>query len=66
MIDAIRYLLVLGTATLGYWSGRAGRRAGLTGWRLARAVLAGLLIGALILGMYVLLQPGTAVSGGTV
>jgi hypothetical protein len=66
MVDAIRYLLVLGTGSLGYWSGRAGRRAGLTGWRLARAVLAGLVIGALILGMYVLLQPGKAVSGGTV
>lgn len=66
MIDAIRYLLVLGTGSLGYWSGRAGRRAGLTDWRLARAVLAGLVIGALILGMYDLLQPGKAVSGGTV
>jgi hypothetical protein len=31
MIDAIRYLLILGTGSLGYWSGRAGRRAGLTG-----------------------------------
>ena len=31
MIDAIRYLLTLGTGSLGYWSGRAGRRAGLTG-----------------------------------
>lgn len=63
MVDAIRYLLVLATGSLGYWSGRAGRRAGLTGWRLARAVLAGLVIGALILGLYVFLQPGKAVSG---
>jgi hypothetical protein len=66
MIDAIRYLLILGTGSLGYWSGRAGRTAGLTGWRLARAVLAGLVIGALILGMYVVLQPGKVVSGGTI
>lgn len=63
MVDAIRYLLVLATASLGYWSGRAGRRAGLTGWRLARAALAGLVIGALILALYVFLQPGKAVSG---
>jgi hypothetical protein len=33
---------------------------------LARAVLAGLFIGALILGMYVVLQPGEVASGGTV
>lgn len=63
MVGAIRCLLVLATASLGYWSGRAGRRAGLTGWRLARTVLAGLVIGALILGMYVLLQPGKVASG---
>ena len=64
--DAIKYLLLLGTGSLGYWGGRAGREAGLTGWRLARAVLAGLLIGALILALYVMLQPGKAASGGTV
>jgi hypothetical protein len=64
--DAIRWVLVLGTASLGYWGGRAGRRAGLTGWRLARAVLGGLLVGALILALYVVLQPGKAASGGTI
>ena len=65
-IDAIRYLLIMGVGSLGYWGGRAGRKAGLTGWRLARAVLAGLLIGALILAAYVMLQPGKAASGGTI
>jgi hypothetical protein len=64
--DAIPSLLVLGTASLGYWGGRAGRKAGLTGWRLVRAVLGGLLIGALILAVYVMLQPGKAASGGTI
>jgi hypothetical protein len=64
--DAIPSLLLLGMASLGYWGGRAGREAGLTGWRLARAVLGGLLIGALILAIYVTLQPGKAASGGTV
>jgi hypothetical protein len=64
--DAIPSLLVLGTASLGYWGGRAGREAGLTGWRLARAVLGGLFVGALILAVYVTLQPGKAVSGGTI
>ena len=66
MTDAIRYLLILGVGSLGYWSGRAGREAGLSGWRLARAVLAGLVIGALILAAYVMLQPGKAASGGTI
>jgi hypothetical protein len=33
---------------------------------VARAVLAGLIIGALILAAYVVLQPGKAASGGTI
>lgn len=36
------------------------------GRRLAWVVLAGLLIGALILSLYVVLQPGKAASGGAV
>lgn len=39
--DAIRWALLLGTVSLGYWGGLAGRRAGLSGWRLARAVMGG-------------------------
>jgi hypothetical protein len=33
MTDAIGCLLILGVGSLGYWSGRAGRESGLTGWR---------------------------------
>jgi hypothetical protein len=57
--DAIRWALFLGTVSLGYWGGLAGRRAGLRGWRLARAVMGGLLIGLIILALQVILQPGT-------
>jgi hypothetical protein len=66
LTDAIQWVLVLGTCSLGYWAGRAGRLAGLTGWRLMRAVLAGLVLGCLILVLYVFLQPGRAASGGTI
>lgn len=41
MSEAIRSVLVLGAGSLGFWGGVAGRRAGLTGWRLVRAVMAG-------------------------
>lgn len=57
MSEAIRSVLVLSAVSLGFWGGVAGRRAGLTGWRLLRAVMAGLLIGVLILALQVFLQP---------
>jgi hypothetical protein len=59
IIDAIGYLLVR-TGSLGYWSGRAGRRAGLTGWRLARAVVGWTRHRRSYPRLYVLLQPGKA------
>jgi hypothetical protein len=60
---SIRWLVVLGAASLGYWGGVAGRRSGMSGWRLVLAVAAGLIIGALVLALDVFLQPGQAVSG---
>ncbi len=65
MKDAIRSVLVLGTLSLGFWGGVAGRRAGLTGWRLTWAVVAWLLIGVFILALRVVLQPGQVASGGS-
>ncbi len=64
--DAIRYVTTLGALSLGYWGGVAGRRSGFTGWRLVLAVLAGLIVGGLILALQVILQPGKAASGGVV
>jgi hypothetical protein len=61
---AIRWILGAGVVSLGVWGGVAGRRAGLTGWRFASAVMSGLLIGGVILLLQVVLQPGQAASGG--
>jgi hypothetical protein len=60
----IQIILWAGVASLGFWGGLAGHRAGLIGWRLALFVLAGFLVGALILAIQVLLQPGKAITGG--
>ena len=60
----IRVTLWLGTASLGYWGFVAGRRAGFVGWRMVMVVVAGLLIGVVVLLIQVFLQPGKAFSGG--
>ena len=62
--DSIRAVIWLSAASLGFWAGLAGRRAGLRGGQLALAVLLGLLVGAAVLMLQVLLQPGKAVSNG--
>ena len=62
--DSIRIVIWLGAASLGFWGGLAGVRAGLHGWRVALAVVIGLLVGGLVLTLQVILQPGKAVSSG--
>jgi hypothetical protein len=62
--NAIRIVIWLGAASLGFWGGLAGARAGLRGWRLALSVAIGLLVGGLVLSLKVLLQPGKAASNG--
>jgi len=59
--DSINIVVWIGVGSLGFWGGVAGRRAGLGGLRLASAVLAGLLVGGVILVLQVLLQPGKVV-----
>jgi hypothetical protein len=61
--QAIRVVLWIGTASLGAWSGLAGRRAGLRGGPLVLAVLFGLAAGFIVLALQVYLQPGRAFSG---
>ena len=61
LTDCIRVVLWLGVASLGWWGGVAGRRAGFTGWHLAIAVFAGLVVGGTILALQVFLKPGTAI-----
>ena len=61
LTNCIRVILILGVASLGFWGGVAGLRAGFTGRRLVLAVLAGLLVGTLILALQV--APGARQGG---
>jgi len=56
---SINIIVWTGVASLGFWGGVAGRRAGLTGLRMVGAVAAGLVVGGVVLVLQVLLQPGT-------
>jgi hypothetical protein len=54
----IQVIVIVGTLSLGYWGALAGRRARLTGWALVASVAYGLVLGALILVLQILLRPG--------
>jgi hypothetical protein len=60
----MRVIIWFNTASLGFWGGLAGRRAGLRGSRIALGVSAGLLVGGAVLTLQVFLQPGKAASNG--
>jgi hypothetical protein len=60
---SIQAIVFLEGASLGFWGFVAGRRAGLAGWALARAVVFGLIVGILVLALQVFLQPGKASVG---
>ncbi len=59
----IQAIVFLEGASLGFWGLLAGRRAGLTGWPLTRAVAVGLIVGIIVLVLQVVLQPGHASVG---
>ena len=61
--SSIQVIIFLEGASLGFWGFVAGRRAGLAGWPLARAVVFGLIVGVLVLALQVFLQPGKASIG---
>jgi hypothetical protein len=54
----IQVIVLTGVLSLGVWGGVAGRRAGLTGWALVLSIGYGLLLGAIILVLQAMLQPG--------
>jgi len=58
LTTSVQVVVVLGAVSLGFWGGVAGRRAGLTGWHLAVTVFAGLVVGAVVLMLHLILQPG--------
>jgi hypothetical protein len=66
LTDCIQIIVWVGVASLGFWGGLAGRRAGFTGWQLVLAVLAGLVVGFLVLAIQVFLQPGEAATNGVI
>jgi hypothetical protein len=57
--NIIKVIIGAGIASLGFWGGFAGHRAGLTGLRLVLCVAGGLGLGALTLMLAAILQPGT-------
>jgi hypothetical protein len=62
--NAIQIVIWLGAASLGFWGGLAGVRAGLRGRSLALAVAIGFLVGGLVLTLRVILQPEKVISNG--
>jgi hypothetical protein len=54
----IRVIVLAGVVSLGFWGGLAGRRSGLTGWSWVASVLSGLGVGATVLVLQAVLQPG--------
>jgi hypothetical protein len=62
--DAIRVIIWVEALSIGFWAGVSARRAGFA-WRgTALAVVAGVVVGGLVLLLQVVLQPGKASQGG--
>jgi hypothetical protein len=54
----VQVIVWTGVVSLGVWGAVAGRRAKLSGWGLVASIAFGLLLGALILLLQAVLQPG--------
>lgn len=63
---SIRTIIWLEALSLGFWAGLAAHRAGLRRSQVGLAVLAGLIVGAIVLTLQVFLQPGKALHGGVI
>ena len=63
--DSVRIVIWMEGLSLAFWTGLAAWLVGMRGRPLVLAVLAGLVVGSVILALQVMLQPGRAVEGGT-
>jgi hypothetical protein len=62
--DAIRVVVVVEALSIGFWAGLSAFHAGFAPRGVALAVVAGLLVGGIVLLLQVFLQPGKAREGG--
>jgi hypothetical protein len=62
--DAIRVVIWVEALSLSLWAGLAAHSAGLRGRSLVLAVLAGLVVTGIVIGLQVVLEPGKAVQNG--
>jgi hypothetical protein len=62
--DSVRAVIWMETLSLAFWTGLAAWLVGMRGRPVVLAVLAGVLVGIVILALQVMLQPGRAVEGG--
>ncbi len=58
--DSIQVIIWLEALSLSFWAGLAAYRAGLRGRSLAMAVVAGLVVSGIVLGLLVIPEPGKA------
>lgn len=63
--DSVRAVIWMETLSLAFWTGLAAWLVGMRGRPLVLAVLAGLVVGSVILALQVMLQPGRALENGT-
>jgi hypothetical protein len=62
--DAILVIIWVEALSIGFWSGVSARRAGFARRGIVLAVVAGVLVGGVVLLLQVVLQPGKASEGG--
>jgi hypothetical protein len=63
--DSVRIVIWMEALSLAFWTGLSAWLVGMRGRPLVLAVLAGLVVGGVILALQVTLQPGRAVDDGT-
>ena len=62
--DSVRVVIFAESLSLSLWTGLAAWLAGLPRRSIVLAVLAGLVVGSVVVALQVVLQPGRAVEGG--